>query len=334
MVILTAVALLFFISVVNAERIMKVYGASSQTNDFSSIELDEGISILDIKGILNEGVPYVYESTNWGHFEVYASYSGLKDNNPVCQRGSVTIIDDKGHKYFSSEILCFTQVSYGDWVAYLFSGPINGYYTEKVDDYNQRILNQLHGNIMYALFKYNKTTGEFYYGAINFQLIFDDEVDYESLVSTLGSLNHSINNISEKFNLLQLNQTNQNQRISNLETWKQTIIDWKQVIDSWKSSTSTSITDIIASISGLTTKSNNHELRITSLENQTTSEPPPQANGTSPYLKYLGTSDRKNMLCGYAEDNKISSISDLGLNCTLTYRTSFLGRVSVSCRCK
>ena len=73
------------------------------------------------------------------------------------------------------------------------------------------------------------------------------------------------------------------------------------------------------------------EKRIELLENNST----PIKNGTLPnYFKYLSSSDRKNIVCGYAEDNRLEHIEDLGWSCDLRYRTSRGGRESVSCRCK
>jgi hypothetical protein len=112
------------------------------------------------------------------------------------------------------------------------------------------------------------------------------------------------------------------QRLSTLESWKETI--------------TTTLSDIWNAITNLVTKTDNLDQRITALENQT----PTIINNTifvngsnSAYFKYLGSTDRKNMVCGYAEDNHLTQLSDLGWNCTITYRQTSSGEKS-SCKCK
>jgi len=114
------------------------------------------------------------------------------------------------------------------------------------------------------------------------------------------------------------NQTNDNynQRISALESWKQTI--------------SNTITSILNTLTG-------HNTRISTLENSTSNGTTIinnttiiMNNGTNPYLKYLSNTDRKNMVCGYAEDNHLTTYNDLGWNCVITYKA----RGNPSCKCK
>ena len=110
-----------------------------------------------------------------------------------------------------------------------------------------------------------------------------------------------------------VNLTQINQRLTILESWKLSITSWKN-----------SITDTINS---LLTAINNHETRIEALENKT------QSQSSKNYLKYLSSTDRKNMVCGYAQDNHLTHIEDLGLICDITYRT--LGtKERASCKCK
>mgnify|MGYP001605979502 FL=1 len=112
------------------------------------------------------------------------------------------------------------------------------------------------------------------------------------------------------------NMTNITQRISALESWKQTVSD--------------TITSILNSLTGHTTKIDNYESRISTLENKT----PIITNGTLPnYFKYLSSTDRKNIICGYAQDNRLTSINDLGWNCNITYKT-YRGKVTSTCKCK
>lgn len=108
----------------------------------------------------------------------------------------------------------------------------------------------------------------------------------------------------------------QSQKISALESWKQTITN--------------TITSILNTLTG-------HNTRISKLENSTSNGTTIInnttiiiSNVTNPYLKYLSNSDRKNMICGYAKDNHLTSYSDLGWNCTITYKA----RGNPICKCK
>jgi hypothetical protein len=117
----------------------------------------------------------------------------------------------------------------------------------------------------------------------------------------------------------------QESRISSLESWKQTIDDWRDQIVSL-------LSDINTEMSGLVTRINDQEDRLDDLENKDCACEENPADFTN-YFKYLSSGDRKNAVCGYAEDHKLKTITDLGYNCTITYRTSSSGRVSSSCRC-
>ncbi|MFA4953312.1 MAG: hypothetical protein WC584_03750 [Candidatus Pacearchaeota archaeon] len=117
--------------------------------------------------------------------------------------------------------------------------------------------------------------------------------------------------------------TEENQRLSLLESFQQTISNTILNITA-------SINQLFSQVNNHETELTNHESRITALENQT----PLSSNFTSPYFKYLSSSDRKNIVCGYAEDNHLTQLTDLGWNCTITYRTLSSGKVSASCRCK
>lgn len=87
------------------------------------------------------------------------------------------------------------------------------------------------------------------------------------------------------------------------------------------------IQDTLSDVWGILT---GHTTRIENLENQTY----PSMNLTHPYFEYLRSSDRKRIVCGYAEDNRMTHIEDLGWRCDLTYTTYRSGRESVRCRCE
>ena len=95
------------------------------------------------------------------------------------------------------------------------------------------------------------------------------------------------------------------------------------------SSHSNILTEYTNRILLLEQKSSEYEERIVSLENN-------QNNGASfpNYFKYLSASDRKKMVCGYAEDNNMTFIEDLGYSCNLTYKYSSSGKLSVKCKCE
>ncbi len=75
---------------------------------------------------------------------------------------------------------------------------------------------------------------------------------------------------------------------------------------------------------------NNHEQRIKELENKTSQN---NTQFNSPYFKYLSPTDRKNIICGYSQDNNLTHYRDLGWDCNTEYRYSRLGKLSVKCKC-
>lgn len=97
---------------------------------------------------------------------------------------------------------------------------------------------------------------------------------------------------------------------------------WKQIIEDWRTSTINTLTILTSKISDLTNKVNNNEQRITALENSSMPN----------YFKYLDASERKNMVCGYAEDNKLTNITDLGWSCNLAYKRN--GNIQCNCKIK
>ncbi len=114
--------------------------------------------------------------------------------------------------------------------------------------------------------------------------------------------------------------------ISSLESWKLTIEAWKLTITT--------------ALSSLWTAINGHATRIATLENKTFENKTLIINNTyiinntlPNYFKYLSSSDRKKLVCGLAEEKHLSSLIDLGWNCTITYRQSRTGE-RADCRCK
>ncbi len=90
------------------------------------------------------------------------------------------------------------------------------------------------------------------------------------------------------------------------------------LLQSWKQTITDTITSIFDTLIG-------HNTKISKLENQTSSTPN--------YFKYLGGSDRKAIVCGYAQDNHLTSINDLGFNCTIKYTLLRYGGEKAYCKC-
>lgn len=112
------------------------------------------------------------------------------------------------------------------------------------------------------------------------------------------------------------------ERVSILETWK-------QIIEDWKISIINSLAVLTSKVLELTEKINNHEERITALENSSAIE-----DLTPNYWKYLSANERKNIVCGYAEDNHLTDIEDLGWSCRLTYKNNRWNKEIANCKCK
>ncbi len=124
-------------------------------------------------------------------------------------------------------------------------------------------------------------------------------------------------------NLIVKRISNNEQRISALESWKATI-------DTWKTTLTSTINTIQTLLTGHTTRLNNHETRITIIENESVQN---NTNDFPNYFKYLGSSDRKAIICGYAQDNHLTQINDLGFNCTIKYTPLRNGGEKAYCKC-
>ena len=93
-----------------------------------------------------------------------------------------------------------------------------------------------------------------------------------------------------------------------------------------------SILNTTSSLTNLFDTTENHETRIASLESQA---PQNNSNLTIPnYFKFLGSSDRKAIVCGVATENHLDilTMQELGYECDVTYRQTSKGE-KASCRC-
>lgn len=109
---------------------------------------------------------------------------------------------------------------------------------------------------------------------------------------------------------------------SSLELWQQSVISSVQDLLGG---------NILNRLGFLEDKIDIFDERIDSLENR----PQLEINvSTLNYWKYLSSSDRKNIVCGIATDNRLNTITmqELGWKCDLTYRQTSNGEKS-SCRC-
>ena len=88
---------------------------------------------------------------------------------------------------------------------------------------------------------------------------------------------------------------------------------------------------MVTLLTTLTTKVDNHEARITTLENKNTT----QSNITiQNYWKYLDSGTKKDIVCGVAIDNHLTTLTmqELGWKCNISYRQTSRGEKS-SCKC-
>ena len=102
--------------------------------------------------------------------------------------------------------------------------------------------------------------------------------------------------------------------------------DRVSLLESLVGSLQGTINNILDKIDDIFNKLDNHESRIISLENQSN-------NSTPNYFKYLNANERKDIVCGYAEDKHLTNYSDLGWNCNLTYKLLNNGKENVNCKC-
>lgn len=116
------------------------------------------------------------------------------------------------------------------------------------------------------------------------------------------------------------------ERISTLESWRGLMEEWRDALFS-------SLSDLIDRVDALTERVEQNEEDIAELKENSGSATTIEINGTHPYFKYLSSSYRKKMVCGFAEENRLEHLEDLGWSCDLTYKTYSGGRERVRCSC-
>lgn len=111
------------------------------------------------------------------------------------------------------------------------------------------------------------------------------------------------------------------ERISTLESWKETITD---LLDNFF--------EVLFPAYEVQVEEHkdtlqDHKTRLTTLEGDDSEIFPS-------YLNKLSSSIRKRIVCSYAEENHLTGMQGLGWTCGMTYKTSRSGRVSARCSCK
>ena len=91
-------------------------------------------------------------------------------------------------------------------------------------------------------------------------------------------------------------------------------------IESLIASIQNTLASLIITINTLTT-------RVDNLESQNNSNTSPN------YFKYMGVYERKQLICNYAQKNRLVNYIDLGWNCTVRYRTINNNTFPTSCNC-
>ncbi|MFA5992774.1 MAG: hypothetical protein WC796_03645 [Candidatus Pacearchaeota archaeon] len=172
---------------------------------------------------------------------------------------------------------------------------------------NDNLANTLNGAVKFVLIYNNKTEG-----IISSQ---GHSANGAFLITNNGEI---INNYKKEIDELKINQTNLTNRLSVLELWKETINSWRELADR-----------ILLSVGEHDIWIQQLTERVVILENKTGIV---QNGSLTNYFKYLSNSDRKSMVCGYAQESHLTQINDLGLSCIITYR-QISTREYATCKC-
>lgn len=92
------------------------------------------------------------------------------------------------------------------------------------------------------------------------------------------------------------------------------------LLEHWKSSVSEWIDEVVVTLEEIFTFKNEVEEKLST-------------NQALDYFNYLSNSERKNVLCGYAQDNHLTNISDLGILCNIKYTVLRNGKERGTCKC-
>jgi len=172
----------------------------------------------------------------------------------------------------------------------------------------------------------NEETGETMTGRILFGVDYNISAGLDNDRYTEGY----VGGCSVEEGYLILDENDFEERISSLESWKQTIDDWKDTI----SDLIQNIIDVLLPTTNAILEEQNdtiqdHEQRLSSLEDFGGS-----GDIFPDYLRRLSSSQRKKVVCAYAEDKGLFGIEGLGWTCGLTYKKYSSGRIKARCSCK
>lgn len=142
-----------------------------------------------------------------------------------------------------------------------------------------------------------------------------DQID--NLTSIMAEIQGSLNETEENLDDLGSDVEDLLGEVSDINDWKDTADSWITSINDWQTSLTSTIIDIQTAISLL----------------QSCCEESEGAGTWDNYKKYLRSSTRRKMVCGYAEENRLEYIDELGYECELEYRILRTGRERVYCRC-
>lgn len=170
------------------------------------------------------------------------------------------------------------------------------------------------------------SSDDFIFGSIRGNIIAGEELSSTGWVGYFSDIESDI-----RFNVV-IEEEYYGERITTLETEQEIQKNKISALELWKETITTQLSDILSLITGLVTRVEVLEETPCSECNETTTE---TGAGTWDNFKdYITSSTRKKMVCGYAEENRLDNISELGYDCDLTYKTYSSSRERVSCKCK
>lgn len=319
-IIYLSILVIIFISFISASQICQIY------DDFSSgnLDTDKWEIRRDVMGfsLTNE----YWVDNNLENFHIQQSI--IEGQTPNQKH---TYIFPK-RKFTTGDILEYDvnliskEGSYIQMVLLTGSQYIRvgifGWWSNSIQGYNELGVSHIKIEFQENNFHLERTTPSNVTLIDNLALT-DTNGEYELYVGGGIGDNGKVHMDFDNFKLCtELSQPTIEERVGFLESWKQIIEDWRIPIIN-------SLAVLTSKVLELTEKINNQEERITALENSSAIE-----DLTPNYWKYLSANERKNIVCGYAEDNHLTDIEDLGWSCRLTYKNNRWNKEIANCKCK
>ena len=289
-------------------------GGSAEQNRIETLQMGFNNTWIVNKGTPDEGIVFSVSLANFSYsssFEINESGFFLNDIwDPKIDeiKTGKLYINLRHHDFFNDS----NSFKVGEYMAYLILGDEKYYGVLMIP--NSRVLNKIDfdGSIITS----SKGASILFSNSKGDKLFFNDVWLYITHNETSIIADRSGIALLDGFYIYR--QSDYEIRISTLESWQKTI-------NNTLTSIQNSITTILNTLTG-------HNTRITNLENQT---PGNNSQETFPsYLMKLSSSDRKDVVCAYGEENHLYGVQGLGWTCGLTYKTSSSGRVTAKCNCK